>query len=316
MTFSASYDRFTKILSAFVCLGFLAVILVSHNIVISTLALIVTLISFAYSPRGYAVADRSIIVRRMAGQVRIPLDDVRELRRSTEDDLRGCIRLRGSGGLFGYYGLFRSSKLGEFTEYVTNRSNSVVLITGSKTVLFSPDDVDGFLNAVRAIAPVSGSASATAPALGSKPGYRTAATIVAIALGVAAMGLGLAANLYSPGPPSYTLTARALTIHDRFFPVTIQKDSVDFSQIRIVDIAADPEWRATTRTNGFANSHYQSGWFRLANGQKVRMYRAGGRRLVLLPPLRDGAAVLYQAPDPENFIADVRAAWSSRNEGK
>ena len=136
----------------------------------STLALIVTLISFAYSPRGYAVADRSIIVRRMAGQVRIPLDEVRELRRSTDDDLRGCIRLRGSGGLFGYYGLFRSSKLGEFTEYVTNRSNSVVLITGSKTVLFSPDDVDGFLNAIRAIAPVSASASATAPALGSKPG--------------------------------------------------------------------------------------------------------------------------------------------------
>src|SRR5580692_6612261 len=150
MTFSASYDRFTKILSAFVCFGFLAIILASHSIVISTLALIVILISFAYSPRGYTVADRSILVRRIAGQARISLDDVRELRRSTEEDLRGCIRLRGSGGLFGYYGLFRSAKLGEFTEYVTNRNNSVILITGSKTVLFSPDDVEGFLNAIRA----------------------------------------------------------------------------------------------------------------------------------------------------------------------
>src|SRR5271166_5844996 len=112
MTFSASYDSFTKFLSAFVCLGFLAVILASHNIIISALALVVILISFAYSPRGYVVSDRSILVRRLAGGVRIPLDDVRELRRSTEDDLRGCIRLRGSGGLFGYYGLFRSSKLG------------------------------------------------------------------------------------------------------------------------------------------------------------------------------------------------------------
>ncbi len=315
MTFSASYDRFTKILSAFVCLGFLGVIIASHNIVISALALVVILISFAYSPRGYVVADRSVLVRRLAGQVRISLDDVHELRRSTEDDLRGCIRLRGSGGLFGYYGLFRSSKLGEFTEYVTNRSNSVVLITGSKTTLFSPDDVDGFLNAIRAIAPISASASATTPAFGSNR-YRAAGTIIAIAVAIAAMGLGLAANLYSPGPPSYTLTARALTIHDRLYPVTLQPDSVDVRQIRIVDTAADPEWRPTARTNGFANSHYQSGWFRVANGQKVRMYRAGGRRLVLLPPKDSGTAVLYQAAAPENFITEIRAAWRSPNEGK
>jgi len=312
MTFSASYDRFTKILSAFVCLGFLAVLLVSHNIVISTLAVVVILISFAYSPRGYVIADRSILVRRLAGQVRIPLDDVRELRRSTADDLRGCIRLRGSGGLFGYYGLFRSSKLGEFTEYVTNRSNSVVLITGSKTVLFSPDDVDGFLLAIRAIAPVSGSATVPAPAFDSKPRYRALGATIAIALVVAAMGLGLAANLYSPGPPSYTLTSGALTIHDRFFPVTLKPDSVDIRQIRIVDFASDPEWRPTVRTNGFANSHYQSGWFRVASGQKVRMYRAGGGRLVLLPPLGDGAPVLYQAEDPDAFASAVRAEWATQ----
>jgi hypothetical protein len=310
MTFSASYDRFTKILSAVVCLGILAVIIASHSIVMSTLALVVILISFAYSPRGYTVADRSILVRRIAGQVRVPLDEVRELRRATDDDLRGCIRLRGSGGLFGYYGLFRSSKLGEFTEYVTSRSNSVVLITGSKTVLFSPDDVDGFLNAIRAIAPVS--ASAPAPAVDSKPRYRALGTTIAITLAVAAMGLGLAANLYSPGPASYTLNARALTIHDRLFPVTLTPDSVDVPHIRIVDFAAEPEWRPTARTNGFANSHYQSGWFRVANGQKVRMYRSGGGRLVLLPPLGDGAPVLYQAEDPDAFAAAVRAEWSPR----
>ncbi len=315
MTFAASYDRFTKVLSAFVCLGFLAVILASHNIVISALAVVVILISFAYSPRGYVVSGRSILVRRLAGQVRIPLDDVRELRRATADDLRGCIRLRGSGGLFGYYGLFRSSQLGEFTEYVTNRSNSVVLITGSKTVLFSPDNVDAFMDAIRAMAPVTGSAP-TPAAVDSKPRFRALGTTIGIALAVAALGLGLAANLYSPGPPSYTLTARALTIHDRFYPVTLKPDSVDVRQIRIVDIASDPEWQPTARTNGFANSHYQSGWFRVASGQKVRMYRAGSRRLVLLPPKDGGTAVLYQAADPETFAADVRAAWTGPNEGK
>ena len=75
------------------------------------------------------------------------------MRRATPDDLRRAIRLRGSGGLFGYYGLFRSAKLGKFKAYVTDKNNRVVVITGSKTALFSPDDVDGFLNAIRAAAP-------------------------------------------------------------------------------------------------------------------------------------------------------------------
>jgi hypothetical protein len=157
MTFSASYDGATKIISALVCLFILALIVVTHNLFTSALLMLVILVSYAYSPRGYVITDRSILVQRLAGQPRISLDDVREVRRATPDDFRRSIRLRGSSGLFGYYGLFRSPKLGKFTAYVTNRNNRVVVITGSKTALFSPDDVDEFLNAIHASAPVPAS---------------------------------------------------------------------------------------------------------------------------------------------------------------
>ena len=80
------------------------------------------------------------------------------------------------------------------------------------------------------------------------------------------------ALLYSPGPPSCTLTPLSLTIHDRFYPVTLQADSVDAEHIRLIDFGVDTEWRPTARTNGFANSHYRSGWFRVASGKTVRMY--------------------------------------------
>jgi Bacterial PH domain len=153
MTFSASYDRATKIVSTLVCLFLLAAIAETHSLVFSAIALLLILVSYAYSPRGYILADRSISVQRLAGQARIALDDVREVRRATPDDLRRSIRLRGSGGLFGYYGLLSSPKLGKFTGYVTNKNNRVLVITGSKTALFSPDDVDGFLNAIRAVVP-------------------------------------------------------------------------------------------------------------------------------------------------------------------
>jgi len=35
--------------------------------------------------------------------------------------------------------------------------------------------------------------------------------------------------LYSPGIPGYTLTPDALSIHDRFFPVTLAADAIDVS---------------------------------------------------------------------------------------
>ena len=268
---------------------------------------------FAYSPRGYELAGRSILVKRLAGAARVPLSDVREARRATPDDFRGCIRLGGSGGLFGYYGLFSTAKLGKSTWYVTNRSNSVVLIAGAKTVLLSPDDPNGFLDTIRTYAPVATSSAPFSPERSSQAGrsFGAIGKVLAFTVGLAGMGLGILAFNYSPGVPSYTLTHDRLTIHDRLYPLTLRADAVDIANIRIVDLATDPDWKPTVRTNGFANSHYRSGWFRVASGQKVRLYLADNPRVVLLPPNGDGAPVLYQAADPEKFVDEIRAAWSA-----
>jgi hypothetical protein len=77
-----------------------------------------------------------------------------------------------------------------------------------------------------------------------------------------------------------------------------------------VDLGVDADWRPTMRTNGFANGHYRSGWFRVVNGETVRMYRADGTRLILLPPKGTGTSVLLEVDDPERFVREVRALWS------
>lgn len=316
MSFSASFDRTAKIVSSVVCLGLLAVMFAVHNIILATLSLLVILLSFAYSPRAYSLEDGCIVVsRRLAGSARIALKDVGEARRATPDDFRGCIRLGGSGGLFGYYGLFSTTKLGRSTWYVTNRGSSVVVVTAAKTVLLSPDDPDGFLRTLRTYVPISASSAPfSAQAVRSFGGLGKGIAIAAAALG---MGVGIVAFTYSPGVPSYTLTQETLAIHDRLYPVTLSASSVNIPNIRVVDLTSDPDWRPTARTNGFANSHYESGWFRVSNGQKVRLYRAGGERLVLLPPnTAANPPVLYQAEDPEQFAGAVRAAWSAREAGR
>ena len=297
--FSASYDTTTKVISAVTLVVFVVIVLATHSVAAACLTALIVIGAYAWSPRGYAVTGGSIEVNRLIGNARIPLDGVRSVRAATADDFRGCLRLFGNGGLFGYYGLFRTSKLGKSTWYVTNRGKAVVVVTSEKTALFSPDDVDGFIAAIGA--PTPGPATQDA---GSRVG-----PLIGAAIGIVAIAVSAFAMLYSPGPPGYTLTPESLSIHDRFHPVTLRAASVDVEHIRMVDLDVDAEWRPTRRTNGFANAYYRSGWFRVASGQTIRMYRAGGTRLVLLPPKGDGAAVLLETREPEKFVVEVRRKW-------
>jgi hypothetical protein len=304
MTFSiAPYDRLAKAVTLMVCILLLAIGFIPHMLAfVWALEILIVLACYAYSPKGYEVTGRSIAVKRLIGDVQFSLDGLREARAAGADDFRGCIRLWGNGGMFGYYGIFRTSKLGKSIWYLTDKSKAVVVITDAKTALFSPADTDGFLQAIGA--PASAPSTAAAPSGGIPAG--TAVGIAGVLVGLAAMALVF---LFAPGPPSYTLTHDALTIHDRFYSVTLKADAVDAAKVRVVDFNREPEWRPTLRTNGFANEHYQSGWFRLANGETVEMYRAGGDRLVLLPGIGAGATVLYQARNPEQFAAEIRREW-------
>jgi Bacterial PH domain len=313
LLFTASFDTTTKVISAAICIFLAAIAIVTHNAIIAGVGAALIFLAYAYSPQAYAIEDRAILVKRLIGSASIPLEGIRAARAATADDLSGCIRLWGNGGLFGYYGLFRTSKLGNCWWYVANRRNTVVVVTEKKTALFSPDDVEGLLAAVRAVAPVP-EVSSTVPFLDSMQSQTTGAGRIGVLFGIAVLVVVLSlvgfAIFYSPGPPRFTLTPESLTIHDRFYPVTVSAAAVDVPHIRVVDIGQDPDWRPQVRTNGFANSHYRSGWFRVASGQKARLYWAAGRRLVLLPPRGEGNAILLEVAQPEQFVRDVQHDWT------
>lgn len=303
--FSVSLDNLAKVMTALTFALLAGVAAVSQSAFTAAIAGGILFVSYAFAPRGYVVAEGVLRIRRLAGDVRIPLETVRDARRATSDDLRCAIRLWASGGLFGYYGLFRTTSLGKSWWYVTDRAKAVVVETGEGPLVFSPDDVNAFVSAVRPHAP----SPHPGPAPVRKSGWPLAGWI-GVGVGVVTVAVVILAFGYDPGPPRYTLTAESLTIHDRLYPVTVRAETVDVAGIREVDPAAEPVWRTTARTNGFANSHYRAGWFRVAGGQKVRLYMASGTRLVLLPSRGDGAPILYGSRDPERFIREVREAWS------
>jgi hypothetical protein len=312
-SFSASYDSTARIVSAVVVLLFLGIVFATGSAIAAGIEAVLLFLSYGYSPRGYTILDGALIVKRLIGDVRIPLSEIREARPAAMNDLSGCIRLFGSGGLFGWYGLFRTSKLGKCTWYVTNRNNAVVLITRAKTAVISPDDVDDFIGVIRPSLPRTTPSDPLLDAIGTYPASGLTGKLLAGAIGMVALSIAALTLFYSPGPPTCTLTPESLTIHDRFYPVTLNAAAVDVDHIRVVDFGVDTAWQPTLRTNGFANPHYRSGWFRVASGKTIRMYRAGGKRLVLLPPAGNGTPVLLETKNPEEFVREVRQEWSHRS---
>jgi hypothetical protein len=151
-TFATSYDLSTKIISAAAIAVFVMVYVVTRNALAGGFGFCVIALSYAYSPRSYVVSGTTILIRRLIGTVRVPLDGIRELRIGTAADFRRCIRLWGSGGLFGYYGYFRTAKLGKCRWYVTNRRDSVIVVRDGGTIVLSPSDAGGFLASVRRVA--------------------------------------------------------------------------------------------------------------------------------------------------------------------
>ncbi len=277
-----------------------------RNIGVPLVDALVIALAYAYSPRGYAIEDGSIVIRRLRGGVRFPLESIRQARAAEAGELDGCLRLWGSGGLFGYYGLFQNSKLGTMRWYVTNRNRAVVLLTDSKPVVISPENSEEFLAAVRAQGVASGPAASASP---STAHAGALGVIIGCGVAVAAVIIVTLALLYSPGAPTYTLTSKSLAIHDRFYPVTLDAGTVNVAGIRVVDLETDPDWRPTARTNGFANSHYRSGWFRVSSGRQVRLYDAGAKRVVLIPPKDPGPAVLLEMRMPDGFVKELREKW-------
>jgi hypothetical protein len=308
--FSTSYDLTTKLISAVICATLLLPLALTRNVWAAALVMLVLILAFAYSPRGYVLSGRTLTIKRIMRNVEVPLNGLREAWTADREDFRGCLRLWGNGGLFGYYGLFRTSRLGESTWYLTNRSKAVVIITDEKTVLVSPDDTEVFLGAIRSEFPnldFSG-AGAEGRTSSSRPRSRMLVAVVPTAV-VAGLAITAFVIFFKPALPAYTITRTDLTIHERFYPITVRADQIDLDQVRMVDVRQDQDWRPTRRTNGFATFHYHSGWFRAGNGKRIWMCRADGTRLVLLPPKDGGTAVLFEARDPERFIQQVQRQW-------
>ena len=105
--------------------------------------------AYGWSPRAYRVDGQGSlqIVRRGLWPKTMRIESV-ELTSALFG--LGGIRLAGSGGVFGWYGLFWRSGTGKYRAYVTDRASLVVCDGPDGIIVLSPADRQGFLAAAGA----------------------------------------------------------------------------------------------------------------------------------------------------------------------
>jgi hypothetical protein len=110
--------------------------------------------AWALAPRGFAIGDgRLRILRNGWLPTEIPLEAIRTVALLEADALRGSLKLLGMGGLFGYYGLFRSPFLGSYRLHATRGGGLVLVRTEGRTLVLTPEPPDAFAEALLAAAP-------------------------------------------------------------------------------------------------------------------------------------------------------------------
>lgn len=150
MEYRASLDMPAKILTVLCFLLFGYIIYSNSHLknipvvlsILITVSLFATFITaFLFAPSRYIVSNDSLIIVRPANKVIIRLSEIKEARLLLKNEIGTLIRTWGSGGLFGYYGHFRSTRLGKLKLYTTRRNNRILITTvDDYRLVISPDD--------------------------------------------------------------------------------------------------------------------------------------------------------------------------------
>ena len=122
----------------------------SNSIITIFILVLIYLIVFLYRPICYTITNDLLIIHRPLTDIKIARKDIHNIELLDKVRLKGTIRTFGVGGLFGYWGKFTNSKIGEMIWYATRRDNAVLVTTfGNKKIVLTPDEPGLFVSTIR-----------------------------------------------------------------------------------------------------------------------------------------------------------------------
>ena len=121
----------------------------------------------------------------------------------------------------------------------------------------------------------------------------------------------LALTLRGAQGSRFEVSAEGLRLRGDIWGRRIPATAIKGAEARLVDFNASPELRPNWRTAGTALGSYNSGWFRLKNGEKALLYLTTKTQVAYVPTT-EGYSLLLSPQDPERFIARVKEIAGGR----
>lgn len=160
----ASMDTFTLVLSVgltiiLLLVGFVPIftsefhfsnVISPSSLCVMPFAFIIMLVvTYGLSPKGYGVQDRQLIIYRPFRKKVYATQDIQLVSIVAKEELKRSIRVFGVGGLFGYFGLFRNSRYGTMIWYASRRDQFVVIErSNGRAIVLTPDDPNSFVTEI------------------------------------------------------------------------------------------------------------------------------------------------------------------------
>ncbi len=156
MTYKTSLDTTTKVITITITVVFAIIIgggyffikSGTHTSPIYTIVALLAVwgIAFLYRPLRYEVTKDSLIIHHIIRNVRLEMSEVKSIGLLQKSDIGFSFRTFGIGGLFGYFGLLTTTKLGNTTWYATRKTNIVLVQTiSNKKIIVTPDNAQEFV---------------------------------------------------------------------------------------------------------------------------------------------------------------------------
>ena len=124
----------------------------------------------------------------------------------------------------------------------------------------------------------------------------------------------LATSIRGAQSSTFEIGPEGLRLHGDLYGRLIPKAELRVDLARRVDLTREDGLRPKWRRMGTALPGYQSGWFRLRNGDKALLYLTDRTRAVYVPTTA-GYGLLLSPVDPDAFLSRLRTVLSSPAEG-
>ena len=109
--------------------------------------IIMLLLTYGFSPKGYSVQDGQLVIYRPFHNKFYETAGIQTVSIVAKEELKWSMRVFGVGGFFGYFGLFRNSRYGTMIWYASRRDQYVVIErSNERALVLTPDDPNSFVS--------------------------------------------------------------------------------------------------------------------------------------------------------------------------